>query len=321
MCLFIYIPETYFLKNLFFKKNDLLFIIPFALYVLYYYPTYNQSSENKIYDIKAFFDAGISWHENLIEWIAEVVVTLPFLFYSVRLFNRYQNKIKDNFSDITKINYIVVRNLIVASIFSYALEILIIILAFLGIEIVNTLNLFLYITVIVIYYLIGYDALIRPKNEIITYTYINKNQKLDKHDLQEFSQNNLIENHRKYEKNPLSELKIREISEKITQSMEKDKLYRNPEIRLTDYAQLINEHPNNVSQVLNDIFKKNFYDFINSYRVKEAKLLLKSPKYKNYTITAIGFEVGFNSKSSFYSAFKKFAHTTPAKYQKLHFHE
>ncbi len=299
------------------KKTDLLFSIPFILYVVYYLPSYNQSAEDKIYDIIAFYNSGISWRENLYEWIAEVVVTLPFLAFSVRLLKKYHLKIKNNFSDISKISYSVVRNLIIASIFLYIFEILIIAFAFWGLEIVVLLNTFLYIFIILIVYLIGYDALVRKKNEIVKYIYIHENQKTENSFLSDFVEKNNLETRQKYEKNALTELKTKEISEKITQSIEKDKPYRNSELRLNDFAQLIDEHPNNVSQILNDVVKKNFYDFINFYRIEEAKLLLKLPEYKNYTITAIGFEVGFNSKSSFYSAFKKFADTTPAQFQKL----
>jgi len=304
--------------NFIFKKTDLLFLIPFVLYVIYYLPSYNQSAEDKIYDIIAFYNFGISWRENLYEWIAEVVVTVPFLVFSVRLLKKYHLKIKNNYSDISKISYSVVRNLIIASVFLYSFEILIIVFAFWGLEIVVLLNTFLYIAIIVIVYIIGYDALVRKKNEIIKYIYIEENLNTNSSALSDIIKNNNIETRRKYEKNALTELKSTEISKKISISIEKVKPYRNPELRLTDFAELIDEHPNNVSQVLNDVLKKNFYDFINFYRIEEAKLLLKSPEYKNYTITAIGFEVGFNSKTSFYSSFKKFTDTTPAQFQKLH---
>jgi AraC-like DNA-binding protein len=210
----------------------------------------------------------------------------------------------------------VVRNLIIASVFLYSFEILIIVFAFWDLEIVVLLNTFLYIAIIVIVYIIGYDALVRKKNEIIKYIYIEENLNTNSSALSDIIKNNNTETRRKYEKNALTELKSTEISKKISISIEKVKPYRNPELRLTDFAELIDEHPNNVSQVLNDVLKKNFYDFINFYRIEEAKLLLKSPYFNNYTITAIGFEVGFNSKTSFYSAFKKFANTTPAQFQK-----
>ena len=56
-------------------------------------------------------------------------------------------------------------------------------------------------------------------------------------------------------------------------------------------------------------------DFINKYRVEEAKKKLSSRTYKQFTILAIAYEVGFNSKSAFYNAFKKFTDTTPTKFR------
>jgi len=304
-----------------FRKTDLLFFIPFVLYVLYYVPSYNQSAEDKIFDIIAFYNSGISWSENLLEWIAEVIVTMPFLIFSVRLLNRYHKKIKDNFSDISKISYTVVRNIIIASAAMYFIEILTIILSFSNIQIANSLNSFLYIFIIGIVYILGYDALVRKKDEVIKFVYVQEIQKQEISVSATATNTNEIEIRQKYEKNGLSETKISDISTKISACISKEKPYKNPELRLNDLAQLIGEHPNNVSQVLNDVFKKNFYDFINFYRIEDAKVFLKSPDFKNFTITAIGFEVGFNSKTAFYSAFKKFADTTPAQFQKLNLPE
>jgi len=298
------------------KETDLLFFIPFLLYVLYYFPSYNQPSEDKIYDIIAFYNSGISGSENLLEWIVEVIVTMPFLVFSVRLLNKYHKKIKDNFSDISKISYTVVRNAIIACVAMYFIEIFTIILAFSLLQVANSLNSFLYIFIIGIVYILGYDALVRKKNEIIKLVYVQEIQKQDISVFATETDTNETETRQKYEKNVLSEIKINDISDKISTCISKEKPYRNPELRLNDLAQFIGEHPNNVSHVLNDLFQKNFYDFINFYRIEDAKLLLKSPDFKNFTITAIGFEVGFNSKTSFYSAFKKFANTTPAQFQK-----
>ena len=60
---------------------------------------------------------------------------------------------------------------------------------------------------------------------------------------------------------------------------------------------------------------KNFYDLVNGCRVEEAKRLLLDPKNKNYTILSIGFEAGFNSKTTFNTIFKKFTGLTPTEYK------
>ena len=69
------------------------------------------------------------------------------------------------------------------------------------------------------------------------------------------------------------------------------------------------------SKVINTISENNFSDYINSYRVNQAKQLLSDKEFENYTIVAIGLECGFNSKSTFYAAFKKFTSQTPTEFR------
>ena len=69
-----------------------------------------------------------------------------------------------------------------------------------------------------------------------------------------------------------------------------------------------------LSQVLTQELKLNFYDFINQYRVQEVQARLVDPRYRNLTILAIVFDVGFNSNASFYRIFKKHTGQTPSRY-------
>jgi len=72
---------------------------------------------------------------------------------------------------------------------------------------------------------------------------------------------------------------------------------------------------NYLSQVINEDLNKNFYTFINEFCINEAKRLFSDPKYKNRSISEILFEVGFNSRSTFYSFFKKITGITPSAYR------
>jgi len=73
-----------------------------------------------------------------------------------------------------------------------------------------------------------------------------------------------------------------------------------------------------LSKLINNYSEYNFSDYINSLRVAQAKALLKDDDFDNYTIVAIGLECGFNSRSTFYTAFKKFTDLTPSEYRKTH---
>lgn len=100
--------------------------------------------------------------------------------------------------------------------------------------------------------------------------------------------------------------------------MEVEKLYRDPNLKLTVIAEKINISSNYLSQLINTISDYNFSDFINSYRVKDAQQKLTNPAFKKYTILSIGLESGFNSKSAFYAAFRKHTGISPTAYKEKH---
>lgn len=95
-----------------------------------------------------------------------------------------------------------------------------------------------------------------------------------------------------------------------------NKMFLDPLVSLTKLSKEFDLSEGYISQLINNNSDLNFNDFINSSRVNEAKEMLSSIEYENYTIIAIGLEAGFNSKSSFYSAFKKFTNKTPNEYKK-----
>ncbi|MDB4292318.1 helix-turn-helix domain-containing protein [Maribacter sp.] len=94
------------------------------------------------------------------------------------------------------------------------------------------------------------------------------------------------------------------------------KKYYDPAISLEKLSGELDMSMGKLSMLVNQISQKNFSDYINSLRINDAKELLANPEFGNYTIVAIGLECGFNSKSTFYSAFKKFTGQTPTVYRK-----
>ncbi|MFT3683260.1 MAG: helix-turn-helix transcriptional regulator [Ferruginibacter sp.] len=106
-----------------------------------------------------------------------------------------------------------------------------------------------------------------------------------------------------------------EIAERITTLMEKEKLFQEPELTLQQLAGRLDVPNYLVSLALNEGMKKTFYDLVNGYRVEEAKRLLLDAKNKNFTILSVGFEAGFNSKTTFNTVFKKFTGLTPTEFR------
>lgn len=107
---------------------------------------------------------------------------------------------------------------------------------------------------------------------------------------------------------------VMRIKEELQHYFELEKPYKNPNLTLNDLSNHLNTPSYLVSKAINEGFQKNFFDFVNYYRVVEFKELINQPKYKNYTLLSIAFEVGFNSKTSFNRAFKKITNQTPSEY-------
>jgi AraC-like DNA-binding protein len=132
----------------------------------------------------------------------------------------------------------------------------------------------------------------------------------------EIKQAEQVELKRPANKKPItSETKINEIVSKLNSVMKNEKLYQETELTLQQLAEKIKSPSYQVSQAINERMGKNFYDLVNGYRVEEAKRLLADSENKNYTILSVGFEAGFNSKTTFNTVFKKFTGLTPTEYR------
>ncbi|MEX0289787.1 MAG: helix-turn-helix domain-containing protein, partial [Flavobacteriaceae bacterium] len=120
----------------------------------------------------------------------------------------------------------------------------------------------------------------------------------------------------KYRKTGLSTALSLEMKEKLTTIMERDQLFLHNDLRLDDVARELNLSRNHASQIINEHFNLSFFDYINKYRVDEAKRLLLEHKSEGSTIAQLAYDVGFNNRASFYKAFKKFTDVSPSNYLK-----
>ncbi len=104
--------------------------------------------------------------------------------------------------------------------------------------------------------------------------------------------------------------------EEISKFIIEDKLYLESDLSLSKLSKLIGRSTQKTSSVINQYAKRNFNDYINYYRIQDAKEMLSSTESLKFTISSIAFDTGFSSLSSFNSAFKKFERTTPSLYKK-----
>jgi len=114
----------------------------------------------------------------------------------------------------------------------------------------------------------------------------------------------------------LTDIEMNENYLKIKEYLDKTKPYLDPNINLTKFSSELNSSSHIISMTINCKFEMTFFDLINSLRVSHAKMQLLSFDKNHLTIESVGLDSGFNSMSSFYRAFKKFADITPGEFIK-----
>lgn len=116
----------------------------------------------------------------------------------------------------------------------------------------------------------------------------------------------------KYVRSPLSEEDMKRIKEKLVNAMASDYLHFDADLTLGKLSAATGVSENRLSQVLNQKMAVGFYDFVNQWRIRSACQQLKNT---NQSVLAITYEVGFNSRSTFNQAFKKYTGSTPSRYR------
>lgn len=114
----------------------------------------------------------------------------------------------------------------------------------------------------------------------------------------------------------ISDEKLAEMKLLLIELMEKEKPFLDYELSLIKLAALLNTSPHLVSYCINTGFNENFYQFVNRYRIEEAKKMMLDPKMDHLNLIGIAYEVGFNSKTVFNTTFKKITHQTPSEFKK-----
>lgn len=138
------------------------------------------------------------------------------------------------------------------------------------------------------------------------------------HFFQKISTTDLVNAESKQSKEKTSNINVDElttIANELEKRMSNHKPYLNSELNLDMLAKALEVHPKTLSQAINQVLGKNFSEYINSYRIEEAKSLLRNITDNQITIMEIMYQVGFNSRSVFNSAFKNNTGVTPSRYK------
>lgn len=290
------------------QKKDLLLLAPFLLALITYSPYYILNGQEKLADFLEYGEVKTDINENIWEWIFLVSVNITFLGAALHRFDNFTNKVKDLVSDIHKLDFHFTRILIKACIGLFLIELFFVFLTWFGFPYYETVYNLYDLAKIVIFLLIAYDAISSHKHlEELQQGWQNihpPNTETGKSSL-------------KYARSGLTPESSAAIRLELERFMHEKKPYLQSQLRLKHLSDETGIGIHQISQVINECFEQNFYDFVNTYRVDQAKALLLNSKFADFTYSAIGFEAGFNSKSAFYNAFKKVTGTTPAQYQAL----
>ncbi|MCB0495085.1 MAG: helix-turn-helix domain-containing protein [Cyclobacteriaceae bacterium] len=280
------------------KSITFLHFIPVPLFYLAninFYLNYSTAEKIEFVEKVKAGNAGLFFSMAAVLMIASAITYLILTFFQ---YSRHHKNIVNNLSfNDERVNLHWLRNLLIGMSVIW----LVVIIANLNIPGLNNEQV-IYTTVVLFVLSIGYFG-VRQGN-IFTSTPVASKNKTDEQ----------VE--KRYAKSGLKEADMDSIEKELKHLMETEELFLDENITLPKLAEQIGISANNLSQVINDRFQKNFYDFINSYRIKRFKLLAKDPKKRNYTILALAYECGFNSKSSFNKYFKSATNTTPSEYFK-----
>jgi AraC-like DNA-binding protein len=244
-----------------------------------------------------------------IAFVACIILGTVYIVWSEILLQKHKKAILERFSYTDKINF-------------NWLQVVIVGLALIWLAIIFTNEKIIYYVVTLFVLYIGYFGIKQAgifSNVIAVESTEPVKEKLIDEDVVlsvEVDENQNVTEKQRYSKSGLTEEMSGKLLCELNNLMIKDELYKDSELNLTDLANKLKTHPNYLSQVINENENKNFYDYINSFRIEEFKRLLAIPDNKNYTILALAYSCGFYSKSSFNSYFKKTIGMTPSEYMK-----
>jgi len=122
------------------------------------------------------------------------------------------------------------------------------------------------------------------------------------------------QDNKKYEKSGLTEQASKAYLERLEKMMTEEKIYKESNLRLGHLADKVGISTHHLSQLINNSFEQNYFDYINKYRVNEAKVLIEQTPNRN--LLDVALEVGFNNKNSFNNAFKKQTGMNPTQFKK-----
>jgi len=278
------------------RKKDLLHFLPFTLFLIYLLPFYFQSAEAKLFSVGTHFNYWARW--SLIRSSTLLVQFIIYLSLIARMLMVYSRELKHESSPARASVLFQVRFILGTFTALWVVGFLKFILTTLypGYD-SETVDLIIPASMSLFVYAMAYIGLRKP--EVLT------------------GQDDLPPTAPRYLKSTLTRERADTYVQRLLALMSNDKPYLDGDLTLQKLAKAVAISPHHLSQTINEQLNQSFLDFINAYRIEEAKRMLVDPAKKHYSILAISEEVGFNSKSAFNTAFKKHVNMTPSEFRKV----
>ncbi len=265
------------------RKVLLVHFVPAAVMYAYLVTFFALSSDQKI---QVYRSHGAGYEDFMVlKSYAIACSGIVYVIWSAVLLRRHEQNIRDQFSDLEKVNLHWLK------ILTFGLGgIWVLVVIYAGETLVFS-------GVVVFVFLIGFFGV--RQADIFSHGLLRA-------DINELKQ--------KYQKSGLTEEASGKLHQELKRLMAEEAIYRNSELSIDDLSSTLGVHPNYLSQTINQKENKNFYDFVNTYRIEEFKRLIQMNKNQQFTLLSLAYDCGFSSKTSFNRYFKKATGLTPSEY-------
>ena len=240
-----------------------------------------------------------------------VIQILLYNIYAIKRLDRYQHSILQTWSNIDQKDLSWLRRLLFLITGIYGFSFLLTHLLLFGIDDVTPYYILVQVSITVSIYIMSYMVLFRSSLFIPEIRRAIGNSVIV--DENEIEEPELL----RYRKSGLKPEQARKYLEKLQCLMDKEKPFKNPDLTIYTLAQQLGISRNHLTQVLNEELKLSFFEFINGYRIEEAKSLLLHPDFAHLNLPGIAVEAGYRSKTTFFTNFRKITGHTPQEWVRL----
>ena len=291
--------------------QDGLHFLPFAVtYVLMFPFLFGYSAAEKAMIDQADYHSPYQWLFT-ISFIAFVIVCVSYSVATYHKINQYEQIIGEQFAYNEGISLQWLRLLLIGfgiifsvMIVGYVLQFLLEIELAVNIELIF-LGLFVLLIALIGFLGIRYQGIFTTEKPKVLYSSEKPEETEETEEPLKMPE---------YRKSGLKPEEAKNLHQQLLTLMATEKPYLEPKLSLSQLADSLGVLPNHLSQIINQYEGKNFYDFVNTYRVDEFIALAKKDTDKNFNLLGLAFEAGFNSKSSFNQVFKKIKGQTPSQF-------